>query len=105
MYQLIVYVPSEAAELVKAALFEAGAGRLGNYDSCCWQVDGWGQFRPLPGSEPHIGELGAVTRVAETRVELVCEDAVVEQVVRALKAAHPYETPAYSLWRLHSENP
>ena len=100
MYKLCYYVPESHLEHTKAAVFEAGAGRIGDYDSCCWQVLGEGQFRPLEGSKPFLGREGDVERVAEYRVEMVCEDHLIEQVVAALKQAHPYEEPAYDVIRL-----
>lgn len=100
MYKLCFYVPESHLDMVKAAVFASGAGRIGDYDQCCWQVRGEGQFRPLEGANPHLGEVGHVERVAEYRVELVCEDAWIAEAVRALKAAHPYEEPAYDVWRL-----
>lgn len=102
MYKLCVYVPETHLEVVKSALFEAGAGRIGHYDRCCWQVAGLGQFRPLAGSDPFIGESGRVETVPEYKVELVCEDAFVAAAVAALKRAHPYEEPAYQVWRLET---
>ena len=81
-------------------MFAAGAGRIGDYDQCCWQVLGQGQFRPLPGSNPHLGETGVLETVQEYRVELVCADDQVEQVLAVMKKAHPYETPAYDVVRL-----
>ena len=74
MYKLCVYVPEEHCEAVKRALFEAGAGKIGDYDSCAWQTKGEGQFRPLKGSDPYIGQEGSVERVPEYKVELVCAD-------------------------------
>lgn len=100
MYKLCVYIPETHLEPVKQALFEAGAGRIGDYDCCCWQAPGSGQFRPLPGSRPFIGGLGQVERVAEYRVEMVCADERVDAALAALRAAHPYEEPAFDLWRL-----
>ena len=102
MYKLCVYVPESHLEPVKLALFEAGAGRIGDYDSCCWQTAGQGQFRPLAGSDPFLGEQGAVEKVAEFKVELVCEDANIEAAIAALRASHPYEEPAFDVWRLES---
>ncbi|PIE37460.1 MAG: NGG1p interacting factor NIF3 [Gammaproteobacteria bacterium] len=99
MYQLVVYVPESHVDSLKTALFAAGAGRFGNYDSCCWQTLGQGQFRPLAGSNPHIGQRGALEVVNEYRLEMVVEDAVVRQVVAALYQAHPYEEPAYTVVR------
>ncbi|KOG03019.1 Uncharacterized protein ABJ98_3995 [Pseudomonas syringae pv. aceris] len=85
---------------VKNAVFAAGAGRIGAYDHCAWQVLGQGQFRPLDGSQPFIGQSGVVESVQEWKVELVVADELIQQVVVALKQSHPYETPAYEVWRL-----
>ncbi|WP_020682919.1 YqfO family protein [Marinobacterium rhizophilum] len=100
MYKLCFYVPDEQLESVKQALFDAGVGRIGNYDSCCWQTRGTGQFRPLAGSDPHIGVMGTVEMLQEWKVEMVCEDALLRTAVAVLKLAHPYEEVAYDVWRL-----
>ena len=102
MYQIVVYVPATHLEGVKAALFDAGAGKIGDYDHCAWQTLGDGQFRPLAGSSPYIGQKGEVEQVPEYRIELVCDDAVVKCAIIAMLAAHPYEEPAYSVWPLVS---
>lgn len=102
MYQLSFYVPAAHVDAVKQAVFDAGAGRIGAYDSCCWQVLGQGQFRPLPGSNPHIGGIGQLELVDEFKVEMVCDDDKVAAAVAALKRAHPYEEPAYQVWKLES---
>lgn len=100
MYKLCFYVPVQQLESVKSALFEAGAGKIGNYDRCCWQTLGEGQFRPLAGSSPFLGDAGRVELVSEYKVEMVVEDASIAQVVETLKRSHPYEEPAYDVWRL-----
>lgn len=100
MYKLCFYVPAENLEAVKSALFVAGAGRVGCYDSCCWQVLGEGQFRPLEGSQPHIGELGSMEKVVEYKVEMVCADEFIDAALTALKQTHPYEEVAFDVWRL-----
>lgn len=100
MYKLAFFVPVETAEDVKEAVFKSGAGRLGDYEACCFQTPGTGQFRPLAGAEPHIGRVGALERVDELKVELVCRDERIHAAVAALKLAHPYEEPAYEVWRL-----
>jgi hypothetical protein len=105
MYKLCFYVPATHLEAVKAAVFAAGAGRIGDYDSCCWQVLGQGQFRPLPGSDPFLGRQGEVEQVEEYRVEMVCERAVVGAAVAAMKQAHPYEEPAWDVVELVTELP
>lgn len=105
MYKLGFYVPASHLEEVKAATFAAGAGRIGDYDSCCWQVLGQGQFRPLAGSNPFQGRLGAVEQVPEYRVEMVCDGARVREAVAAMITAHPYEEPAWDLVALVTELP
>ena len=103
MFKLCFYVPASHLEQVKQAVFSTGAGRIGNYDSCCWQTMGTGQFRALEGSEPYIGQQGVVEEVEEFKVELVCADELIHRAVAALREAHPYEEPAYQVWRLHEE--
>lgn len=100
MYKLCYFVPESHVELTKVAAFEAGAGKIGNYDSCAWQCAGQGQFRPMDGSSPFLGQQGVVEVVSEYRVEMVCEDSLIREVVRALKSAHPYEEPAYEVYYL-----
>ena len=102
-YKVEFYVPATHLEQVKSAVFDAGGGRLGNYDTCCWQSAGTGQFRPCPGSKPFIGTQGAVEQVSEFKVELICDSRYVKQVIAALKEAHPYETPAYQYWAVKVE--
>jgi hypothetical protein len=104
VYKLCFYVPASYLEAVKEAVFATGAGRIGDYDSCCWQVAGQGQFRPLAGSRPFIGSQGAIEQVEEYRVELVCADQVVHAAVAALYDAHPYEEPAWDLVALANDD-
>ena len=100
MYKLCFFVPASHLDVVKNAVFAAGGGRIGDYDHCAWQVLGLGQFRPLDGSQPFIGEAGQVEQVEEWKVELVVADELIRGAVQALKQSHPYETPAYEVWRL-----
>lgn len=100
MYKLTVYIPESHLEPVKEALFAAGAGRYAAYDHCCWQVLGQGQFRPLAGSAPFVGQTDVLEHVPEYRVELICADEAVARVAHALRAAHPYEEPAFDFVRL-----
>lgn len=102
MYKLVFFVPPEHLEEVKAAVFGAGAGRIGDYSECCWQVLGRGQFKPLEGSKPFIGDQGKTEQVPEYRVEMVCDDELIKTVVKALLDSHPYEEPAYDVWQLAS---
>jgi dinuclear metal center YbgI/SA1388 family protein len=98
--QVVVYVPQEHAGSVQDAMFEAGAGKIGQYDECGWAVQGQGTFRPLPGSKPFSGEEGVRSEVGEVRVEVVVETWKLSGVLVALKEAHPYEEVAHSIWTL-----
>ena len=93
-----VYVPESHAESVKSAMFAAGAGTIGNYDCCCFQTVGRGQFRPLPGSSPFLGSNGRVEHVTEWKLEMIFPEENLREVIAALRQAHPYETPAFQHW-------
>jgi hypothetical protein len=97
MLKLTFYVPLDAAETVKNALFNVGVGKIGNYDQCCFETLGTGQFRPLNGANPHEGSIGFVTKISELRVELVLNDNILNEAIVALKGSHPYETPAFDV--------
>lgn len=101
MYSLCFYVPESHVEEVKQALFEAGAGRVGDYNQCSWQVLGTGQFEPRAGSQPFLGEQGQLERVPEFRVEMICDDPSIEAALLALRKVHPYEEPAFHYWRIN----
>ena len=94
-YKLVLYVPQNFLETVKQSLFLAGAGRQGNYEECCWQVLGTGQFKPCEGSQPFIGAKNQLEKVPEWRVEMLVDASRAKQVQQALIEAHPYEEPAY----------
>ncbi len=100
MFKICVYVPENYVEKVKCALFDAGAGQMGNYDSCCWQTAGTGQFRPLDNSKPTIGSINQLERLTEIKLELMCADDRIRQAVDAMKHSHPYEEPAFDVWRV-----
>ncbi|WP_213071712.1 NGG1p interacting factor NIF3 [Acinetobacter pittii] len=95
MLKLIYYVPDSHLESTKQAIFSAGAGGIGNYKHCAWQVKGIGQFKPVKGADPYIGELGELEQVDEWRVETIVIEANAKAVAKALKASHPYEEPAF----------
>jgi len=99
MYKLVFYVPDTHCERVKQAIFDAGAGKQGHYMNCSWQVLGQGQFMPLKGSQPFMGLECRHETVSEYRVETQCDHSVIQQVIEALKQSHPYEEPAYDIWR------
>lgn len=100
MYKLNFFVPESHLERVKTALFDVGAGRIGDYDSCCWQTKGTGQFRGLEESNPYLGKKGEIEQVEEYKVELVCDDDLIKDVIKILRESHPYEEPAYDVIKL-----
>lgn len=100
MYKLVVFVPLDAKEKVKNALFEQGAGRLGAYSHCCWESEGIGQFKPLEGSLPVIGSHDRIEKVAEARIEMLVQEELVPLCIEAIRISHPYEVPAFELFRV-----
>ena len=100
MYKICFFVPDSHLEPVKAAVFAAGGGRIGDYEACSWQVLGEGQFKPKPGADPYLGTAGRLEKVSEWKVEMVVATEYIQSVVAALRTAHPYETPAYQVWAL-----
>jgi len=99
-YKLVWFVPREALDTTRLAVFAAGAGRIGEYERCSWYAAGTGTFLGGEGTDPAVGEAGREERVAELRVETVVPDERAAEVVRALIEAHPYEEVAYDLYLL-----
>lgn len=100
MYKLCFYVPESHLEAVKNALFAKGAGGYKTYDQCCWQVRGEGQFRPLANSRPYLGKPHQLEKVVEFKVEMICTDAVIQEVAHTLLTVHPYQEPAYAIYKI-----
>ena len=98
--KLVVFVPREALDTVREALFAAGAGRIGDYARCSWYTQGTGTFLGGATTDPTVGEPGREERVAELRLETVYPEELEAEVVRALREAHPYEEPAFDLYPL-----
>ncbi|KAL9112172.1 MAG: hypothetical protein Q9227_003549 [Pyrenula ochraceoflavens] len=103
-FKLIFFAPSNALSSCKSAIFAAGAGRYpgpGGYTECAWSTMGTGQFRPGDAANPNIGKVGELEEVQEARVETLCVgEEVARKAVEALKRAHPYEEPAYEVYKL-----
>ncbi len=96
--KLTVFVPDDAAAPIRAAVAEAGAGQIGDYDFASFtSAPGQGRFRPLEGADPTIGTIGDIETVEEVRIEVVLPRSRRNAVVRAMLAAHPYEEPAYDV--------
>ncbi|MGZ3788049.1 MAG: NGG1p interacting factor NIF3 [Bacteriovorax sp.] len=100
MYKVSFFAPESAALAVKNAMFKAGAGRIGNYEQCSFETKGIGQFKAMAGADPFIGTVGELEKVTELKVEMVCADERILDVIRALKENHPYEMPAYDIIKL-----
>jgi hypothetical protein len=97
LYRLEFYVPETHLERVKQALFSVGAGKVGNYDSCAWQTEGRGQYRPLENSEPFAGETQKLEVVTEFKVEMVVQKHLLGNAVATLRQTHPYEEVAFAV--------
>jgi hypothetical protein len=108
MYKICVFYPltleydEVSKEQYKKALFASGAGKIGNYDCCVFETLGVGEFRPLEGSTPSLGEKGKVESVKEYKLEMVCDDSKITEVIKTLVKEHPYETPAYEVYKLEN---
>ena len=100
--KLVVFVPHEHLEKVRSAMFEAGAGHIGAYDSCSFNLEGKGTFRGSEGSDPFVGEPGELHQEPETRVETILPEHLVKGVVKAMVSAHPYEEVAFDLYPLEN---
>ena len=98
--KLVVFVPAEALDGVRDALFEAGAGRIGDYERCSWYTEGTGTFFGGEATDPTIGERGREERVPELRLETVFPEERHGEIVAALRRAHPYEEPAFDVYPL-----
>jgi hypothetical protein len=100
LHKLVWFVPEDALEATREAVFQAGAGRIGDYTRCSWYTAGTGTFLGGDGTDPAVGEPGREERAPELRVETVVPDGRAREVVAALRAAHPYEEPAIDLYPL-----
>ncbi|HEY4500163.1 MAG TPA: hypothetical protein VJH25_00020 [Candidatus Paceibacterota bacterium] len=101
LYKLVVYVPLDHADKIREALHSSGAGEMGNYDQVTFSARGMGRFRPLAAANPAIGEVGKLELVEEERIETVVTEDIIEKVLSAVRAAHPYEEPAIDIYELY----
>ena len=98
--KLVVFVPPDALDAVREALFAAGAGQIGDYERCSWYTEGTGTFLGGESTSPAIGRRGAEERVQELRLETLYPEERHEDVIAALRRAHPYEEPAFDVYPL-----
>ena len=102
-YKLVVFVPVDALAKVSNAVFAAGAGAIGNYSNCSFGTEGTGTFLPLEGAKPAIGKKGKLEKVPEIRFETIVPAEKLDNVIAAMKKAHPYETPAFDVFKLYND--
>jgi hypothetical protein len=101
MKKIVVTAPAgDAADKVREAIGQAGGGKVGNYSFCSFSTKGIGRFKPEKGAHPAIGEIGKLGEVEEERIEVNCDDALIDAVVAAIRAVHPYEEPAIDIYTL-----
>ena len=103
LMKLAVFVPDDYADSVRNALAQAGAGHIGDYDSCSFSTNGKGRFRALEGADPFVGEIGKMETTDEEKLEVVFPHSIKNKVLKAMLNAHPYEEPAYDLYTLAVE--
>ncbi len=99
-YKIVVFVPIDSADSVRQAMAQAGAGQIGNYSHASFSSLGIGRFKPLEGANPNVGQVGKIEEVEEERIEVICPQEIAEQVIQAMKTAHPYEEMAYDVYKL-----
>jgi dinuclear metal center YbgI/SA1388 family protein len=102
--KLVVFVPADYHEKVLEALFEAGAGKIGNYENCSFVTEGIGSFKPIFNAKPFIGKLNTLEKVAENKIEVIFPFNLQQNIIETLKLVHPYEEIAYYLTSLENEN-
>jgi hypothetical protein len=98
--KLVIFVPLTHADIVRRAMGDAGAGKLGNYTHCTFSTKGFGRFLPAEGAHPFIGEIGKEEVVEEERIETVCYKKDLEKIIAAIKKVHPYEELALDIYPL-----
>lgn len=99
-YKIVVFVPGSHAEIVRKAMGDVGAGRIGNYTYCSFTSKGVGRFKPEEGADPSIGRVGNLESVEEERIEIVVDKDIVKNVITAIKRVHPYEEVALDIYSL-----
>jgi len=100
LVKIVIYVPTTHADAIRKVIGDAGAGAIGNYSHCTFSIKGIGRYKPLQGANPTIGEVGKFEQVEEERIETICEEKKLKEVIQAVKKVHPYEEPAFDIYPL-----
>jgi len=98
--KIVVFVPETHTDIVREAMGNAGAGKIGNYTHCTFSSKGIGRFKPEEGATPHIGQVGKFEEVIEERIETICSREKLEDVIKAIKKVHPYDEIALDVYSL-----
>lgn len=98
--KIVVFVPETHADIVREAIGNTGAGKIGNYTSCSFSTKGIGRFKPEKGANPHIGEIGKFEQVMEDRIEVNCSKEKLNDIIEAIKEVHPYDEVALDVYPL-----
>lgn len=101
--KIVVFVPKTHTDIVRTAMGDAGAGKIGNYSHCSYSVDGVGRYKPSEGAKPFIGSVEKFEEVEEERIECVCDRDKAKDVIAAMRKVHPYEEVAFDIYPLLSE--
>ena len=101
--KIVVFVPKTHTDIVRKAMGDAGAGKIGNYGYCSFSIKGIGRYTPLEGAKPAIGEVGKFEEVEEERIECICKVSDAKQVLSAMRKVHPYEEIAFDIYPLIDE--
>ncbi len=100
LVKIVIFVPESHGDIVRKALADAGAGRIGNYEACSFSSKGVGRFRPVKGAQPSIGKIGDLEIVVEEKIETICPRDLAKDVIEKVKKVHPYEEMAFDLFPL-----
>ncbi len=103
LYKLVVFVPNSHRDIILKVLGDEGAGFIGNYSHCTYNLEGFGTFMPLEGTNPFIGNINELEKVKESRIETIVEEKDLKRVVNAMIKAHPYEEVAYDIYKLENQ--
>ncbi|MFZ3301399.1 MAG: hypothetical protein WA152_01645 [Microgenomates group bacterium] len=101
--KIVVFVPKTHTDIIRQAMGDAGAGRIGNYSHCSYSSDGVGRYKPTDRAKPFIGEVGKFEEVIEERIECVCDKDKAKEVISAMRKVHPYEEVAFDIYPLIAE--
>lgn len=101
--KIVVFVPKTHTDIVRQAVGDAGAGKIGNYSHCSYSGDGVGRYKPIEGARPFIGKIGKSEEVIEERIEYVCDKDKAKEVILAMRKVHPYDEIVFDIYSLISE--